>query len=241
MAGLTAEADGSYLVMGERVTMPVIVRKAKQAALIYLVPHAAAQRIVDPTGLRVKKLPFGKAIVTLALVDYLDNDLGTYTELGLVFMIADPEHPKATTTYIHRLPVNGEFTYRAGYGIWGFPKWVADLRVDFTDAGVTAVLDEGDDTVLSITARRGPIKVPARPMPMLAYTCDEDGVVRRTAWTTDGQQKQQLRLGGARVELGNGHPIADELRALGFPRRNLVAIFDDHMEATFGEPEIIRP
>ena len=241
MAGLTAEADGSYIVMGERVEMPVIVRRAKQAALIYLVPHAAAQRIVQPTGLKVKRERGGKAVVTIALVDYIDNDLGEYTELGLVFMVEDREHPKATTTYIHRLPVNGEFTYRAGYGIWGFPKWVTDLRVDFTDRGVSAVLKEGDDVVLRITAKRGPIKVPARQMPMLAYTCDEDGVVRRTAWTTDGRQKQQIRPGGATIELGYGHPIADELRSLGFPRRNLVAIFDDHMEATFGTPEVITP
>lgn len=241
MAGLTAEADGSYVVMGERVDMPVRVRKARQAALIYLVSHAAAQRIVAPTGMRVKRERGGRAVVTIALVDYIDNDLGEYTELGLVFMVEDRQFPDATTTYIHRLPVNGEFTYRAGYGIWGFPKWVADLSVDFTDTGVTAVLKDGDDVVVRITAKRGPIKVPPRELEMLAYTCDEDGIVRRTSWTTDGTAKQQIRPGGATIELGYGHPIADELRSLGFPRRNLVAIFNDHMEATFGAPEIIEP
>lgn len=250
MAGLTPESDGSYVVMGERVAMPVLVRKAKQAAVIFLAPHAAAQRLIASTGLTVKRERGNKAVVTLALVDYIDNDLGEYTELGLVFMVEDTGatpgsenvgNPKAVTTYIHRLPVNGEFTYRAGYGIWGFPKWVADLSVDFDTKGVTAELRQDGETVVRITAKRGPIKVPRKATPMNAYTCDEDGIVRRTPWTTDGQQKQQVRLGGATVELGYGHPIADELRALGFPRRAIATIFDDDMQATFGSPEIVTP
>lgn len=241
MAGLTPEPDGSYLVMGQRVELPVLVRKAKQAAIIYLVRHEAAQRIVAPTGLRVKRERGGMAVVTIALVDYIDNDLGRYTELGLVFMVEDPEHPNATTTYIHRLPVNGEFTYRAGYGIWGFPKWVTDLRIDFAPEGLRAELIEDGNLVVRITAKRGIIPVKARTMPMLAYTCDEDGVVRRTAWTTEGQGRQLVRPGGVTVELGYGHPLADELRALGFPRRNLAVIYDPHMKASFGAPEIITP
>ncbi|HPB45027.1 MAG TPA: acetoacetate decarboxylase family protein [Microthrixaceae bacterium] len=248
MAGLTPQPDGSYLVMGQRVAMPVLVRKAKQAAVMFLVDHNAAQRMVAPTGLKVVRQLGGKAIVTLALVDYIDNDLGTYTELGLVFMVHDSGatptsanygNRKAVTTYIHRLPVNGEFTKEAGYGIWGFPKWVADLSVDFDRNGVTAQLKSGDEVVMTVRAKRGPIRVPRRAMPMNAYTCDEDGIVRRTPWTTDGTQKQQVRLGGATVEVGYGHPLADELRALGFPKRCLATIFDDDMQATFGAPEIV--
>ena len=43
-------------------------------------------------------------------------------------------------------------------------------------------------------------------------------------------------LGGTTVEVGYGHPLADELRAMGFPHRSLVTIFDDHMRATFEAP-----
>ena len=114
------------------------------------------------------------------------------------------EKPKPVSTLIHRLPVTEHFTCAAGRGIWGFPKWIADLSVDFDDRGATCVLREGDTDVVRITMRRGRIPLPRRPMPMNAFSCDEAGVVRRTAWGTNGTGRQTVRPGGTTVEIGYG-------------------------------------
>ena len=42
-----------------------------------------------------------------------------------------------------------------------------------------------------------------------------------------------FKLGGAELELG-GHPIAEELRSLGLPRRALMTIWMEKMHARFG-------
>lgn len=246
MAGLTAEADGSYIVDGQTVTMPVLVREAKQAAATFLVAHSAAQRVISHTGLMATRQPGGKAIVSLALVDYLDNDLGQYKELALAVLVDDPTRPanatdKNVNTLIHRLPVSEAFTCAAGQGIWGFPKWIAELEVDFNDKGATCVLRDGALDIVRVTLRRGHIPIPRRPMPMNAFSCDDDGIVRKTPWTTNGVGRQTVRPGGATVEIGYGHPIADELRALGLPKRALMTLFDPNMSASFGAPEIITP
>ncbi|MFN8052444.1 MAG: acetoacetate decarboxylase family protein [Acidimicrobiales bacterium] len=243
--GLEPEADGAYVVDGQRVTMPVEVRAARQAAATFLVRHSAAQQVIEHTGLRATRQPGGKAIASLALVDYTDNDLGSYKELALAFVVDDTEpptgeKPKPVSTLIHRLPVTEHFTCAAGRGIWGFPKWIADLSVDFDDRGATCVLREGDTDVVRITMRRGRIPLPRRPMPMNAFSCDEAGVVRRTAWGTNGTGRQTVRPGGTTVEIGYGHPLADELRTLGLPKRALMTLFDDHMSATFGRPEVVQ-
>ena len=47
------------------------------AVAFYLVPAAAAQRLVDPTGLRVATVLPGRTLCTIGSVDYRDNDLGT--------------------------------------------------------------------------------------------------------------------------------------------------------------------
>jgi len=248
MGGLTAEADGSFLVDGQRVTMPVEVRAAQQAAATFLVPHAAAQRVIDHTGLRATRQRGGKAVASLALVDYTDNDLGSYKELALAFVVDDTGSPsdpgstdaKTVSTLIHRLPVTEAFTCAAGQGIWGFPKWIADLSVDFTPKGATCVLRQDGQEVVSITLRRGIVPIPRRPLAMNAFSCDDDGVVRRTPWTTHSVGRQTIRPGGAVVEVGYGHPLADELRTLGLPRRALMTLFDDHMSATFGLPEVVE-
>ena len=66
--------------------------------------------------------------MALALIDYLDNDLGDYDEIALSFVVenppghAAPAAAVAVATYIHRLPVSQPFTCEAGRGIWGFPS-----------------------------------------------------------------------------------------------------------------------
>jgi hypothetical protein len=235
--------DGSYDVDGVTIAMPVEVRAARQAAATFLVPHAAAVAVFGECGLNPTNRS-GKSIVSVALVDYTDNDLGSYKELALAVVVDDapgtPPTPKGSvSTLIHRLPVSEQFTCAAGRGIWGFPKWVADLRVDFNERGASATLrnDDGDE-VLSVTMRRGPIPLPRRPLEMNAYAFS-DGVLRRTPWVTNGTGHQRVRPGGTTLRIGVGHPIAAEMRRLGLPRRALMTMFDDHMRATFGKPETV--
>jgi hypothetical protein len=44
---------------------------------------------------------------------------------------------------------------------------------------------------------------------------------------------------GASVNVGHGHPFADELQTLGFPRRPLATMVARTMEATFEAPVTI--
>src|SRR5207248_1688630 len=112
------------------------------------------------------------------------------------------------------------------------------LTVTFDGRGASGVLRDGDLDIVRIRLRRGRIPIPRKPMSMISYTCD-DGVVRRTPWTSHGDGRQHVRPGGATIEVGYGHPLADELRTLGFPKRALMTIFDDHMRATFDGPEVV--
>ena len=242
---LTANPDGAYEVEGQTIAMPVRVGHARQAAATFLVPRGPVERLLEPTRLKPAKQGGKRAMVSLALVDYLENDLGTYKELALAILVDDPagSPPKAkgsVSTYIHRLPVSEEFTCAAGKGIWGFPKWVADLDVHFHEHSVHCQLNDAEGhMVLSVEMLRGPLPIPRRPLPMVAYTCDDEGVVRRTPWDTNGTGSQRIRPGGTRIEIGYGHPIADELRSLGLTRRPLMTMWDDHMSATFGSPEVV--
>ncbi len=245
---LTPETDGCYIVDGRPVALPVVVRSAEYAAATFLVHHSAAQQVIGHTGLLATRQRGNKAIASLALVDYLDNDLGTYKELALAFVVDNPEaaagppgtnRDKTVNTLIHRLPVSESFTCSAGRGIWGFPKWVADLSVDFTATGAHCVLRDGDTEVLRISLRRGRLPIPRRPLPMNAYTFFDDGLLRVTPWTTSGTGRQTIRPGGATLQLGYGHPIADELRTLGMPKKALMTLFDPAMSATFGPPRLL--
>jgi len=238
LAGLVPGDDGAYIVEGRSVAMPVRVRSARMASATFLVPADTAQSVIASTGLTVARRARGKCVVSLALVKYVDCDLGDYDELGLCFVVEDPPGAAPTpkdgvAAYIHRLPVSQAFTCHAGRGIWGFPKWVDELSVEVDGRGATATL-AGE---VSVRLKRGRIAVPSRPMTMVCYSNDAAGGLLRTEWIT---HNQSTRIGFGRsvaeVDVTGVGPFASDLRTLGFPRKPLMTMFAGAMRATFEAP-----
>ena len=232
----------SFTVEGEVVTLPVEVRSATQVSATWLCDHAAAQRLTEPTGLRAARLLGGRAMVSLAAVRYLDNDLGPYHELAVAIAVEPHDRPgsrpsmRNPATYIHRLPVNQAFTCAAGRGIWGFPKWVCTLDVVERRRSLTmTVVDEGR-IVLALTVSTGGLPVPDGETVMTAYSF-ADGVLRSTPWT-NRTSAMRLGPGGASLSLGGGHPMAEELRSLRLGRP-LMHTATSQMAATFGAAEVV--
>jgi hypothetical protein len=240
---VTGPAD-HYEIDGEPITLPVEVRSARMVAAQFVVDADAAQAVIDYSGLRVARQPGGRALLALSAVAYADNDLGPYHEFAVAFVVEPHDAPPGTrppwnrpTTLIHRLPVNQEFTCRAGKGIWGFPKWVCDISYFDRGDRTECVVIDGDNLVVGLEVERGLVPLPPAEMEMTAYSWS-DGILRRTPWKTRNR-RVRARPGGARLHLGTGHPMADELRALGPPRRALMTTSTGVMSASFGAAEII--
>jgi len=251
-----ASDQGPWQVRGRTIGLPVEVRRAAQWGVQYLVPAAAAQRIVDPTGLEVTGPLPGRALMALAVCRYDDTDLDSYHEVAVSFVVRPHDAPAdpsaldrvrefgsgAIGAYIHRLPVDQEFTCAAGRDIWGYPKWMTTIDIDEPEpgdrrsgSGTTVRLVDGGTHVLTLTlAGGGPVKLPSQAPPSYSF---RDGILRRTTWemSADGVAG---RPGGATLVLGD-HPMADELRSLGLPKRALFSSSAAHMRATFGAAEVV--
>jgi hypothetical protein len=85
-------------------------------------------------------------------------------------------------------------------------------------------------------AAGGRIPLPSRAPPSYSFA---DGVLRRTTWTTSSEGATG-RFGGAALTLGD-HPMADELRSLGLPRRALFSSSAAKMRASFDGAEVVTP
>jgi hypothetical protein len=255
----------SWAVLGRRVSVPVEVRQAGQWSVQYLVPAAAAQRLVGPSGLTVTGPVPGKALMALAVCRYDDTDLDPYHEVAMSFVVRAhdaPPRPRpgplsaidrlkefragAIGVYIHRLPVDQEFSCAAGRDIWGFPKWVASIDIDESrgdnrsggsaGSGTTVRLVDQGDHVLSLTiAGGGRLKLPSQAPPTYSF---RDRVLRRTTWTTSSEGVSG-RFGGATLVLGN-HPMAEELRSLGLPKRALFSSSAVSMRALFDRATVVE-
>ena len=239
-----------FTIQDRTVTLPVEIRRARSWAATFSVAAPAAQALIADTGLEIATMRPGKAIASIAAVRYEDGDLDRYNEVAVAFVVrrhdAEPASPgrvalelarNKTGVYIHHLPVDQSFTLEAGRTIWGYPKFMAEIDIDEQPKATTVSLRHEGALVLKLTIRRGlPVwfRIPNLP----TYT-HLDGVLRRTEWKTYPEGTRG-RPGGASIELGT-HPIADELRSLGLPRRALMTTSVANVRARFGAAEVVQP
>jgi len=237
-----------YEFQGRTVTLPCHVRDAASGAATFLVDAEAVRRLMPGEELVPAELLPGRALCSIACIDYRDNDLGDYNEISIAFFVRPHGAPSGIPylgtlidmmrgrlgTWIWRLPVNQGFTCEAGRGIWGFPKTVERIEFTESDGRVSCRWESEGRHVSTFRIRRGG----GRTLPeaeMTTYTWIE-GVAHRTRFVS-GSSGVGIRLGsGAELELGD-HAVSEELRQLGLPRRPLMSVWMEHMHGRFEAPE----
>lgn len=223
----------TYEIQGQEVRIPCIVRDASSGSAMYMVDRDAAKALCPDAFEPVEAAP-GKTQVTIVIVDYRDNDLGDYDEVGIVFFVKPKDDPEAEMgSYIYKLPVNQSFTCEAGCRIWGFPKTVEELEFSYTDDSATCSLTMGGQHVLTLTVPRGG-DGESGESEAVGYTLIE-GVPHSNVFSRGGTG-EKTTPGGDGIELVLGdHPLADELRSLGLPEAPaLLSAWSEHMRGSFG-------
>jgi hypothetical protein len=226
----------SYEIQGRTVTIPAVVRDASSGSVMFMVDAAVAQELI-PDAFEVVEAAPGQTQLTLVIVDYRDNDLGDYDEVGIVFFVRPAGKPDADLgSYIYKLPVNQSFTCEAGCRIWGFPKSVEEIDLSYASESATCKLTMGGQHVLTLTVPRGGEGSTADTA-AVGYTLIE-GVPHQNEFVRGGTGEQTVPGGeGVTLELGD-HPIADELRSLGLESATpLLSAWSEHMRGSFGQSE----
>lgn len=248
LAGSSAAV--SHVVQGRVVRLPVVVRDADAASAMYPVRTAAVRRLLPTPSLHPAEWLPGWAICVLAAIEYTDNDLGSYNEVGVTFLVTHGPRPalplfgmiaaargRTLGAYVHRLPVTTSFSRDAGRDIWGYPKTVATITIAREgDRRVCRMEDDGTH-VLTFATRLGGRARAFPEVPQDSYTW-RDGTLLRTP-SRMSAERVVFRLGGADLTLG-AHPMAAELRALGLPRRALGTTSFTHWRATFDAAQILE-
>lgn len=223
----------TYDILGTSVSLPCVVRDASAGTAMFDVDARAAQRLLPGDDFVVVEVSPGRCQLILAVIDYRDNDLGDYLEVGVTLFVT-PRGGGEAGTYILRLPVDQEFTCAAGRTIWGFPKSVEDISLDYAADHVVATLRMDGELVLRLTLPRGGGDT-MPPLPMTTYT-HIDGVAQATPFSQGGGGAQVRADGeGVGLELGE-HPLAKDLAGLGLPGPAIMSTWTERMAGTFEAP-----
>ena len=223
-------------VQGRTITFPMEVEELRAATVLWSVPADAAARLLPGDAFEVVEVAPDTAQLVVAACDYVRNPWGDYDELNLGFL-ARPAGapPEVIGSFVYRMPVNQDFTCKAGNRVMGFPKTVEDLTVAYTDATATFRLAMGGQHVLTLTVpRAAPTGAPAR-VEATSYSY-LDGVPYGTDLSMD-MGTGFIDPADVVLELGDS-PVADELRCLGLPRPPDMATWGEDLSATFhlGQP-----
>lgn len=236
-----------HVIQGREVTLPCLVREASSGAATFLVSASVARAMLPGEAFEVVEILPGRALLSLAIIDYRDNDLGDYNEVSVAFMVRERGAAAGIPylgavldvlrgrlkTFIHWLPVDQTFTREAGAEIWGFPKTVEDIEFQYADDRATCSLSADGRHVLTLSVPRGGDRTfPDSEMATYTYI---HGVAHRVGFVS-GAEGFGFSLTGAEVSLGD-HPYAEHLRALGLPRRPLMCTWMERMHGRFEAPE----
>lgn len=218
---------------GVRIEFPMVVERMSSATLTYTVDHRAAEQLVPGDAFQVVETAPGAAMLVVALVDYLENPWGDYLEVNLGLMVHPAGHPDRAGAFVYRMPVDQEFTKKAGNQVLGLPKTVEDLDFTYSEEQVTVRLAMDGQPTLEVTFPRSPA----------------DGTPEMTDATTysylDGAPTEvplSIDLGTGLIdpsevvmELGTS-AAADELRSLGLPKAPDLAVWGEGLRGVFGRP-----
>ena len=215
------------VIQGRRVDYPVTVREAASASATWLVDAAAARALLPAPDLDVVEILPGYNEVSLAL---FVRERSAPRGLPYVSTMLDFLRGRVST-FIFWLPVDQAFTREAGETMWGFPKTIENI--DFDHAGSTArcrLESEGRHVLTFSMPRR-----PGRDLPpneMTTYTRMQ-GRTFATRFVSTSKGVGFAR-GGVELTLGD-HAMSDKLRTLGLPKKPMMAMWMEHMHATFDE------
>lgn len=219
---------------GREITFPMEVTAFNAATLVWSVPAEVAAELLPGTAFEVVEVAPGVAQLVVAACDYLENPWGDYRELNLGFLARPAGAPSEVIgSFVWRMPVDQDFTCKAGNQVMGFPKTVEVIDTTYLDGDpgeVTFRLECAGRTALTLCLPRVAAAGPTERIETESYSYLH-GVAHATPLAMD-LAAGYVDPSAVSLELGAG-PIADELRRLGLPAAPDLASWGEGLSATF--------
>jgi hypothetical protein len=246
LAGRRALVDGIPFVI------PVNSEKTPALMAAFPVDGEAVAALLPGDELHPVRLPGGRGLLIVTVVNYEITDIGKYVEYSLAVACTFGPRPAppllpgllrghyGTGQYVVDLPVSSEVSVKGGKGIWGMPKHQANLDFTVTDRSVSSQYDVDGMLGARIEIERPPAT--ALPLDVGAVNyCVFRGMVMRSAIYFRGAADIAVgRRARATLDLGDAPQVA-ALHGLGIePDPVFTAylpstqgVLDDHFECWF--------
>lgn len=224
-----------------KADLPIVYRKCSAYFAAFPYPLSAIRPLMPHPMLAPVPLGFrGKGALVVAVFDYQETSIGPYREVGIGFqcrlrtsgpipllpLLFEPLF-EDVGSFVHLLPVTTQIAEEAGKKHWGYPKFIADIRIDRTDDGMKCEVLENGQRLMGIEIHR-----PAPPqtfgLPLRTYSVLGDELLF-TQLHIDAFGAVRRRSLAAHVEISDHLRMRDlDARALNGAKPLEVRWFDDY-------------
>lgn len=241
------------LVDGISFELPVNSSDSPALMAAFSADGNAIQALLPGNELHALRLPNGRGLLVLSVINYRTTDIGPYVEYSIAFACTHGEAKPSllsslalmgrngTGQYVWDLPVSSLISVKGGKGIWGMPKHQANLDFRVGERTMSSQYDLDGKLCMRIDVERprGP-KVPVKNMSAVNWCSFRGMLMKSSIYVTDRVEVAFGPWSKARLLLGD-HPRMDPLRELDISIRPLFTaclphscgVLNDHMEAWF--------
>ena len=178
------------------------------------------------------RLAPGVGVVGVVCLEYRDTDIGTYTELGIVVALNEPwfltnfpgravvagMRRRQLHSWVHHLPVTTEIAPAGGVEFYNYPKFLAAIAFEQTEARTVCRLHEGQEHILTLSGKRIPTSRSDR-LQLFSHLWMQGQPQSSEFKVNATELGTSFRPDVTSLALGDRHPIAQELAELLLSRR----------------------
>jgi hypothetical protein len=211
-------------IAGHEVEIPILYFRDDLFMLFFEADYQRVRDIMPSQRLYPVRLGRNKAIIVIAAFNYINTTIGPYGEVAVTTPVTcgdkpaprylpalmESRYPGFGLLVLH-LPVTNELARLGGREIWGYTKFVADMKFTLTPEFMEIRLSERESHILSMRcAKRGLLTRDNKPI--ITYSV-KNGHVLKTVIPQRGVCGFALGARGSWLSLGN-HPMAESIKNL---------------------------
>lgn len=241
------------LVDGIPFELPVNSADSPALMVAFSVNGDTAQALVPGNELHAIRLPNGRGLLLITVIDYRTTDIGRYVEFSIAIACTHGDRPvsllsavaligrNGTGQYVWDLPVSSLISVKGGKGIWGMPKHQANLDFQVDKATMSSQYDLDGELCMRISVQRpGRLTVPLKNVGAVNW-CSFRGLLLKSSIYFTGRVEVAVKPWAKAQLLLGDHPRMDPLRSLDIASKPLftacfphsAGVLDDHFEGWF--------
>lgn len=174
-----------------------------------------------------------RGVIMITGFNYHACSIGRYGEIGIGPLVTERAAPAllplllpklySPGVFVTHLPVTTLSACQLGREQWSYPKFVADMDFTQLSNSQSVHMEANGEHIMSMTVRKGGMAL--RDTADAVTYASHQGQLSRIPIGVDGVTQWSLGSKSAQLEIGQNHPVAEQLRALkisntGFAARN---------------------